>query len=204
MPMRYGKSEGKHTIDPTARRKPSQTLKKAAPGAPFGWTSDGEPYIGTQYAVRVRGSRMDFASISTRSGAPQFFWKSLSGISSKVALSALETHGQVDKLLANENLSVSIGEVLDAAALRMVTATFERLLGKGVLAMFAAPGASDASALQVEHTAAVAAASSTASSTPGEPTKATAGEEASLMVGVKRKARMAIVDEFRKAPRSVD
>ena len=46
--MRYGQSAGTHEIDPAVRRKPSQGLKKAAPGAPFGWTSDGAPYIGTQ------------------------------------------------------------------------------------------------------------------------------------------------------------
>ena len=96
--MRYGKSLGNHELDPTARRKPNMSLKKAAPGAPFGWTSDGSPYVGTQYAVRSKpgaGLQLQFASLSTRNGAPQFYWKPLVGVSAKVALSALETHGSV-------------------------------------------------------------------------------------------------------------
>ena len=46
--MRYGKSTGVHTIDETARRPSGASLKSAAPGAPFGWTNEGAPYIGTQ------------------------------------------------------------------------------------------------------------------------------------------------------------
>ena len=69
--MRYGKSAGRLDINPTARRSPGQGLKKAAPGAPFGWCSSGTPYIGTQYAVKGTGSAMQFASLSTRNGAEQ-------------------------------------------------------------------------------------------------------------------------------------
>jgi len=44
--MRYGKSKQKYKeIDPAARQKPGQSLKKAAPGAPFGWNWKGEPSV---------------------------------------------------------------------------------------------------------------------------------------------------------------
>ena len=63
--MRYGKDKDVCLeIDPSARRQPGQTLKKAAPGAPYGWTRDDRPYIGTQYAISVCGTQ--FASVSTR------------------------------------------------------------------------------------------------------------------------------------------
>lgn len=89
--MRYGSAKGNHGIDPSARRQDGQSLKKAAKGAPFGWTTDGTPYIGTQYAVSDDGKQ--FASVSTRNGGCTPFWKALADVSKSVALSAMETHG---------------------------------------------------------------------------------------------------------------
>jgi len=137
--MRYGKSAGRLDINPTARRSPGQGLKKAAPGAPFGWCSSGTPYIGTQYAVKGTGSAMQFASLSTRNGAEQFYWKKLSGLSSKVALSALETHGTVGCLLAGES-GLPIKDILEVAQVAHVRAVFARLLGEEVLRRFEATG----------------------------------------------------------------
>ena len=113
--MRYGPNL--HELDPAVRRKSTQSLKKAAPGAPFGWTSDGKPYIGTQYAVR--GTQ--FCSISTRSGAPSYYWKPLSTVSLKVALSAIETHGSVDNLFGGETFT-PCSEILSASEVANVRA----------------------------------------------------------------------------------
>ena len=55
--MRYGKS-GVQQIDPSARRRAGQSLKKAAPGAPFGWCGDGTPYIGTQYGIKAANGQL--------------------------------------------------------------------------------------------------------------------------------------------------
>ena len=68
--MRYGKSAAQE-IDQTIRRKPSQKLKSAAPGAPFGWCADGTPYVGTQYCIKSSNSGLKFASLSTRNGGAQ-------------------------------------------------------------------------------------------------------------------------------------
>ena len=95
--MRYGKNKQKYVeIDPTARQKPGQSLKKAAPGAPFGWNWKGEPYQGTQYEVSKDGTQ--FASVSTRNGGAQKYWQPMQCVSAKVAMSALETHGTVEGL----------------------------------------------------------------------------------------------------------
>ena len=56
----------------------------------------------------------------------------MSGLSSKVALSALETHGRVDALLANES-TLPIGEVLEASKVEAVRAVFRRLVGAQTL-----------------------------------------------------------------------
>ena len=82
------------------------------------------------------GKSFQFASLSTRNGAPQFYWKELSGVSQKVALSALETHGSVEGLLAGES-SATIGQVLDPSQLAAVRAVFKRLVGEETLARFA-------------------------------------------------------------------
>ena len=114
--MRYGKDKDVCLeIDPSARRQPGQTLKKAAPGAPYGWTRDDRPYIGTQYAISVCGTQ--FASVSTRDateaerGNPAYegtrYWKPLKSVSAKVARSAIETHGSVESLLGMCKLSAS-------------------------------------------------------------------------------------------------
>lgn len=96
--MRYGTNKAHNLeIDPTARRKPGQSLKKAAPGAPFGWNADGAPYIGTQYRVSPDGTR--FASVSTRNGGEQEYWKPISTLTARVAISAIETHGKLEHLL---------------------------------------------------------------------------------------------------------
>ena len=119
--MRYGQNKSKCLeIDPAARRKPSQTLKKAAPGAPFGWTSDGRPYIGTQYRVSADG--LSFASVSTRNGYEQEYWQPIRNVSAKVATSALETHGNTSALLGSE--------MLDAARSQQVRAHFASVLGE--------------------------------------------------------------------------
>ena len=116
--MRYGAEKSKHLeIDPAARRKQGQSLKKAAPGAPFGWDHEGRPYIGTQcdtadskgdrgscsrlcrnsshlraviFADRVSADGTRFASVSTRNGGEQEYWQPMVCVSAKVATSALE------------------------------------------------------------------------------------------------------------------
>ena len=75
--MRYGKSSGVLEIDPAVRRSSGQSLKKAAPGAPFGWTSEGTPYIGTQYCIQASPQGFKFASLSTRNGNSNYYWKPL-------------------------------------------------------------------------------------------------------------------------------
>ena len=123
--MRYGPNL--YELDPAVRRKPQQSLKKAAPGAPFGWNAHNtEPYIGTRYAVR--GTQ--FASVSTRNGSSgQYYWKSLSSLSAKVALSAVETHGTVEKLWAGESRG-TLADVMEPEELARVRAVFVRLIGE--------------------------------------------------------------------------
>ena len=123
--MRYGPNL--YELDPAIRRKPQQSLKKAAPGAPFGWNAhNNEPYIGTRYAVR--GTQ--FASVSTRNGSSgQYYWKSLSSLSAKVALSAVETHGTVEKLWAGESRG-TLADVMEPEDLARVRAVFVRLIGE--------------------------------------------------------------------------
>ena len=195
--MRYGPNL--HELDPAIRRKPTQSLKKAAPGAPFGWAKSSAPYIGTQYAVR--GSQ--FASVSTRNGGSQYYWKSLNTVSTKVALSAIETHGSVDNLLGGES-QAPCSEVMTPEDLARVRATFTKLIGKEELhrlesagACFSptdgAPGMEPAaeSGAKAETPEAPASGAET-SKAKSEATEAT---EASC-VGAKRKARMALVDDM--------
>ena len=199
--MRYGKSEAQQ-IDPTLRRRKEQKLKSAAPGAPFGWCADGTPYIGTQYCIKASKNGLQFASLSTRNGSAQYYWKALSTVSSKVALSALETHGRVESLLANES-RLPIGDVLDAEQVAAVRAVFSKLLGKDTLQQMEAAGEeADAADKQV------------AGDTPsGIGVKAEVGEGSTSLVGAKRLARMEAADaisaasEAKKAksePRTVD
>ena len=63
--MKYGNPKHffNNEIDPNARRKEGMGLKKAQPGAPYGWTRTGEPYCGTQYEVDIDGKRWN--SLST-------------------------------------------------------------------------------------------------------------------------------------------
>ncbi|EOD11612.1 hypothetical protein EMIHUDRAFT_465033 [Emiliania huxleyi CCMP1516] len=115
------------------------TLKKAQPGAPFGWTSEGMPYIGTQYCVDFRTPTGRLASLSTRNGGEAYHWQSLGGVSAKVASSALETHGRIDQLMAGES-GRPCGEILSASDLATVRAAFVRVLGEEVVRQFEAAG----------------------------------------------------------------
>ena len=123
--MRYGPNL--YELDPAVRRKSTQSLKKAAPGAPFGWNAhNNEPYIGTRYAVR--GTQ--FASVSTRNGSSgQYYWKALSSLSAKVALSAVETHGKVEKLWAGEGRA-TLADAMAPAELARVRTVFVALVGE--------------------------------------------------------------------------
>ena len=132
--MRYGPNL--HELDPAVRRKPTQSLKKAAPGAPFGWCKSGAPYIGTQYCVR--GSQ--FASLSTRDGGATYYWKPLSTVSKKVALSAIETHGSVGNLLAGES-QAPLSEIMTPEELAKVREVFTKLIGKEELERLESAGA---------------------------------------------------------------
>ena len=185
--MRYGKS-GAQEIDATLRRRSDQKLKSAAPGAPFGWCSDGTPYIGTQYCVKQSARGLQFASLSTRNGRAQYYWKSLSELSPKVALSALETHGRVEELLANES-RLPIGEVFELPQLSAVKAVFRRLVGAQVLSQFEAAGGDD----EPDSNASAKA----TPSAEGISVKSEGGASGSKVVGQKRLARMAAVDELR-------
>ncbi len=127
--MRYGKGKPQE-IDPAARRGKNQGLKKAAPGAPFGWRLDGTPYRGTTYEVSADGSR--FASVSTRDPAnTKHYWQPTSAVSKKVALSALETHGSMEKLLGFKSLSPDTRTVVR-------TIFSEKVGGEDTLAWFEA------------------------------------------------------------------
>ena len=209
------RNPGNHEIDPTARRKPGQNLKSAAPGAPFGWTSEGTPYVGTQYAVKQRaGKSFQFASLSTRNGAPQFYWKDLAGVSQKVALSALETHGSVEALLAGES-SATIGNILEPEQLEAVRAVFKRLVGAETLARFAVANAADddgdvsspppdddededeEEAHEEEAKPLDAAKSSGTKKEPTAPGPSSSGGS-EVASNKKRKARMALVDELKR------
>ena len=110
--MRYGKP-GHLEIDPEARRQPGQSLKKAAKGAPFGWTSDGRPYGGTKYGVSADGRT--FYSISTRDGGEQRYAKPLREVSARVATSALETHGAVRRLVGMAAAPPEVCKAVEAA-----------------------------------------------------------------------------------------
>ena len=207
--MRYGKSAAQE-IDPTVRRPANAKLKSAAPGAPFGWKSDGTPYIGTQYCIKQKGSNgFQFASLSTRDGGARYFWKDLSGVSAKVALSAIETHGCVEAILAGES-TLRIGSVLEPSALRAVRAAFVRLLGKEALERL--ESVSDPEDDDDAETGGTAAAdpakmATQEKSTPAAAPNASSGavcEEQSKVCGKKRVARMAMVDEIKKVPRTID
>ena len=133
--MRYGKSSGVLEIDPAVRRSSGQSLKKAAPGAPFGWTSEGTPYIGTQYCIQASPQGFKFASLSTRNGNSNYYWKPLNGLSATVALSALETYGAVDHLCAGES-RLPLRDIMSPVQIAKVRAVFVGLLGADVVASF--------------------------------------------------------------------
>jgi hypothetical protein len=186
--MRYGKSAGRLELDESVRRKPSQSLKKAAPGAPFGWTTEGTPYVGTQYCLKGSPnlrSGLAFASLSTRNGGEQYFWKDLNTLSKKVALSALETHGSVEQLRAGES-DAPCGELLEPAQLKAAKVVFARLVGEDTLRQFESAG--DAEPVKVEAAAAVV----QTQETPGKQPVGSAPDEESKRIGQKRKARMQV------------
>ena len=220
--MCYGKSAAQE-IDQAIRRKPSQKLKSAAPGAPFGWCADGTPYVGTQYCIKASNSGLKFASLSTRNGSAQCmlvppplshacprtqptvpprpsatdYWKDLSGLSSKVALSALETHGRVDALLANES-TLPIGEVLETSKLEAVRAVFRRLVGAQTLEKM------EATVDDAEEKAAGGSSSLSVATPVGEGIGVKVESmEGSKVVGKKRLARMEAADEIHQAMHAV-
>ena len=63
----------------------------------------------------------------------------LGGVSTKVASSALETHGRIDQLMAGES-GRPCGEILSASDLATVRAAFVRVLGEEVVRQFEAAG----------------------------------------------------------------
>lgn len=213
--MRYGKSSGCVEIDPTVRQKPGQKPKSAAPGAPFGWNSAGTPYIGTQYCIKMnQRSGLQFASLSTRNGDKQYYWKPLASLSKKVALSALETYGSPNNLLAGESDGITIGEVLPPDQLKAARDVFTRLVGTDVLAQFEAADDESSSGspneaddeptpevkaqVEKDDTAVKGEASNSKAraSTSASSSNAT-GQQESLMVSKKRKARMELVDDLK-------
>ena len=162
-----------------------QALKKAQPGAPFGWTSEGTPYIGTQYCVDFRTPTGRLASLSTRNGGEAYHWQSLGGVSAKVASSALETHGRIDQLMAGES-GRPCGEILSASDLATVRAAFVRVLGEEVVRQFEAAG-EEAGEAEVKSEEAK---SEVKREVKAEAGKAEAGREAETVMDKKRKARM--------------
>lgn len=189
--MRYGKSSGVLEIDPAVRRSSGQSLKKAAPGAPFGWTSEGTPYIGTQYCIQASPQGFKFASLSTRNGNSNYYWKPLNGLSATVALSALETHGAVDHLCAGES-RLPLKEIMSPVQIAKVRAVFVGLLGADVVASF--ESVADTPDVPL---------SAPSSEVKPEVKKEDASEEKQRSrTGEKRKARMAMVDEIKRTKQS--
>ena len=80
----------------TPRRHECWGLKKAQPGAPYGWTRTGEPYCGTQYEVDIDGKRWN--SLSTRDGHRDN-WRTFASVTTKVAQSAYEHYGSYEPVL---------------------------------------------------------------------------------------------------------
>ena len=203
--MRYGKSTGVHEVDMTRTRAPAQSLKSAAPGAPFGWTNEGKPYEGTQYCIRAQNKTFQFASLSTRNGGRQYYWKSLSEVSRKVALSALETHGSVENLLAGET-DLPVHDIFEPMQMAAITAIFQRLVGAETLAAFAAAdlkeapagaeGSSGTAACTEVKSEAAPEAAATSATKPETTAVSTSAADESRVVGSKRSARMALVDEL--------
>ena len=93
--MKYGNPalHFNNPINPSARRKEGMGLKKAQPGAPYGWTRTGEPYCGTQYEVDIDGKRWN--SLSTRDGHRDN-WRTFASVTTKVAQSAYESTAKRD------------------------------------------------------------------------------------------------------------
>ena len=96
--MKYGNPalHFNNPINPSARRKEGMGLKKAQPGAPYGWTRTGEPYCGTQYEVDIDGTRWN--SLSTRDGHRDN-WRTFASVTTKVAQSAYEHYGSYEPVL---------------------------------------------------------------------------------------------------------
>ena len=215
-PMRYGKSAGVHEINEQCRRKANMSLKKAAPGAPFGWTSEGTPYHGTTYALRDSANGLKFASVSTRNAEPQYFLEVHQRSDEQVALGT-ETHGTVGGLQAGESSSASAGEVLEPRLLAKAHAIFVRLLGAQTVKRFEdaektmphgdEPAGADSDSSDVseppddDEDQPAPSSEITKAKTPSghaSTSKASAESEASKAIGQKRQARMAMVDEIRQ------
>ena len=136
------------------------------------------------------------ATVPPRPSATDY-WKDLSGLSSKVALSALETHGRVDALLANES-TLPIGEVFEASKLEAVRAVFRRLVGAQTLEKM------EATVDDAEEKAAGGSSSLSVATPVGEGIGVKVESmEGSKVVGKKRLARMEAADEIHQAMHAV-
>ena len=132
-------------------------------------------------------SGLQFATQYTQR-VPQFYWKPLMGVSAKVALSALETHGSVSSLLAGESM-LPLSEILEATQAAAVRAAFVRLLGEAVVSSFettAEGGDSNGSGPSGSAAAPV--------KDEDAPSAQPKLEAEASAVGQKRKARMALAD----------
>ena len=134
-----------------------------------------------------------FASLSTRNGVEQYYWKPLSGLSKKVALSALETHGSVERLLAGESRSPLCEVEALASSVEKVRSVFVRLLGVEVVAEFHSTEASPIDATDPESSILAPLAQGAGG------VKLEMSAEGKSAVGQKRKARMEMVDDLKQS-----
>lgn len=152
----------------------------------------------SQYCIAEGKSGLQFASLSTRNGGAKYFWKPLSGLTAKVALSALETYGSVDGLWAGES-RLPIKDIFEPDKVMQVKKVFIRLVGPQVYASFAETVAAPAAA------AAAAGPEVKREAEPEAKPEAEANaktanvgmEERTSVVGQKRKARMEMVDALK-------
>ena len=191
--------------------------EEAAPGAPFGWTSEGTPYHGTTYALIDSANGLKFASVSTRNGEPSVL---------------LEVHQRSDEqgcalgtgdaryswgAQAGESSSATAGEVLEPHLLAKAHSIFVRLLGAQTVKRFEdaektmphgdEPAGADSDSSDVseppddDEDQPAPSSEITKAKTPSghaSTSKASAESEASKAIGQKRQARMAMVDEIRQ------
>lgn len=109
-------------------------------------------------------------------------------------MSALETHGTIDGLLAGES-GLCLGELFSQAQIQPVREIFVRLLGKDVVASFEATTAAAAPAEAEAKPEKAEVKAEGAQSAPGAAK--TDKEKRESVVGEKRKARMGMVDQIK-------